>query len=296
MKADDLFQSVTDKIVAAIENQQTGQWSKPWTSVFGGGISSNYTTKKSYSGFNVLALMMEQEQAGYSSPLWATYRQWQSVDGQVRKGESGTRLVKWGFTDYCNSCDFKGKGACLQHPTDTYRRGWASTFVVFNIDQVDGVDAPVPDLPESEAERLEHIDAFVASLGAEIRYVAGDRAYYRRTQDDITLPLLEQFPTTRGFYSTLLHEVTHWTGAPDRLEREKGTVFGDQKYAAEELVAEIGAAFLMARFGVDHEPHLNTTSYLAGWLKALKSDPRNLYRAAKLAQEAVNWMDEKVAA
>ena len=290
-KTDDLFEKITSRIVEAIETGNAGQWDKPWTSVLAeGGLPMNATTGKAYQGMNAFIGMMEQAINGYTSGHWATYKQWQTKDAQVRRGEKGTTMVKWGVTYTCGACKSKGPKPCATKGHASDKHVWASSFTVFNADQVDGYDAPAPKMPSAAPERLAEVEEFIAATGATIRHLAGDRAYYTPATDIITLPMREQFATAQGYYGTALHELTHWTGAEHRLARANGKVFGDDRYAWEELVAELGATFLAAHLGVEVEPHGEHAAYLASWLRVFKDDPRALYRAAKQAQEAFAYL------
>ena len=292
-KTDELFETITARIVEAIETNNAGNWSKPWTTMLAEtGIPTNATTKKRYQGMNALIGMVEQAVNGYQSGLWATYRQWASKDAQVRKGEKGVKMVKWGVTYRCSACDYKGQRPCSkskQHVND--KNIWASSFTVFNADQVDGFEVPKPKTDGlTEPERMEAVEDFITATGADIVHVAGDRAFYMPSTDRITLPLREQFETPQGFYGTALHELGHWTGAEHRLNRESGKVFGDSRYAWEELVAELTSTFLAAHFGIEVEPHGEHAAYLASWLRTIKGEPRALYRAAKQAQAAMTFL------
>lgn len=291
-KTDELFETITKKVIEIIESGETGKWDKPWTSILGGtGLHQNASTKKDYQGFNQLALMVEAFLNGYEMPVWATYKQFQALGGQVRKGEKGTPLVKWGVTYFCDACKHKGAFVCKVHGNQAAsKKVWASSFTVFNVAQQDGFEVARPAETLTEPERFENVERFIAATGATIKFVAGDRAYHRRDTDEITLPLREQFKTAQGFYGTALHELTHWSAGPDRLERVKGTVFGDENYAKEELVAELGATFLAAKFGVEVDPSEEHAVYIAGWLRAIKDDPKALYRAARDAQKATEFL------
>lgn len=291
-KTEELFEVITTKIIKAIESNADGNWDKPWTTILGaGGLGFNASTKKAYRGFNQFVLMFERALWGYDQNIWATYKQYEKLGGQVKKGEHGTKLVKWGKTYRCDieSCESKGRKPCPKpnHESSVYM--WASGFTVFNIAQQEGFEFELPDLG-GEPERLAHVEEFIENSGANIQHVAGDRAYYNRSYDKITLPLREQFDTLHGFYGTALHEITHWTGHESRLDREFGKVFGNETYAGEELVAELGATFLAAHFGVEVEPHLEHANYLKYWLSQLKEDPRALYRGASEAQKAVEFL------
>lgn len=290
-KTDTIFAKITDSLVDTIQTGNAGSWNKPWTTVIAGsGLGINAHTKKAYQGMNQLVLMIETATNDYSANVWATYKQFQALGGQVRKGETGTKLVKWGKSYRCNDCDHKGRSKCSTKGHKSTASLWASEFTVFNVDQQDGFSIERPAATLTEPERLEAVEAFLADTGANIRHQLGDRAYYDRIADQITLPERAQFDTPQGYYGTALHELTHWTGAKTRLDRVKGRVFGDAAYAGEELVAELGATFLAASFGVELEPHPEHAAYLASWLTSLKADPRALYRAAKDAQAAFDYL------
>ncbi len=292
-KTDDLFAEVTDKLITMIEDAESGKgkWSKPWTTVLAGaGIGTNVTTKKEYKGWNIIALMMSQAENEFTYPLWATYKQWAGIGAQVQGGEKGTQLVRWGVSYRCAACGTKGATPCdAGHPNE--RTMWATLFTVFNADQVDGYEVVEEDLGD-EPTRLAAVETFVENTGAVINYVKQNRAFYDSLVDEITMPVREQFNTPASFYGTELHELTHWAGGPNRLDRTKGKAFGDNAYAAEELVAELGSAFLSARYGIEVEPHMDHAKYLSSWLDALKSDPKALYRAAKMAQESVGFLTD----
>lgn len=294
-KSDELFEKISNQLIEAIENGEPGQWKKPWQSIVGHGMPTNVVTKKAYRGFNVLAFWMAQEDGGFESSLWATYKQWQSIGAQVRKGEAGTKGQRWGVSYVCENGCKKGPKPCgiAGHAYD--KRIWGTVFTVFNADQVDGFDAPkVEDLGDGP-EALAEVEAFIAATGANITHKAGDRAFWKINTNEITVPLREQFETQQGYYGTVLHEITHWTGGDDRLGRSQSGVFGSNQYAAEELIAELGSAFLAAHFGIEAVPHVEHAAYLKGWAKTLRDDPKAIYKAAKAAQEAVEYLLEMTA-
>lgn len=297
-KTDDLFQQVTDKLIAMIRDAEEngGKWDKPWTTVLAGaGIGSNVTTKKQYQGWNIISLMLSQVENEFTYPLWATYKQWASIDAQVKGGEKGTQLVRWGATYRCAVDNWKGPRPCSNNHVNE-RSMWATVFTVFNADQVDGYEVQDVELGD-EPTRLAAVETFIENTGAVIEHVKQNSAHYTPSTDKITLPVREQFDTPQGYYGTALHELTHWSGGGGerRLEREVGKIFGSEQYAGEELVAELGSAFLSAGFGIEVEPHINHAAYLKNWLAALESDPKALYRAAKLAQESTNFLTELAA-
>lgn len=288
----EIFETITASLIRTIKAGQAGKWQKPWTTTFANmGLPGNATTLKPYSGINVLVLWMAGLDNDYPTARWATFKQWQGIGAQVRKGEKGTKCVKWGVSVTCE-CGYKGPKACTKHPVKQQsKRVWASQFTVFNEAQVDGYEAPEV-VTSPDTVTIDTMEAWVASTGANIREVAGDRAYYNRESDQITVPLRTQFNTPQGFYGTVLHELGHWTGALSRLAREKGKRFGDHAYAAEELIAELTAVYLSAQLGVEVEPHQEHAAYLESWLGVLEADPMNLYRAAKDAQAAATYLTD----
>ena len=275
-KSNEVMEAVASKIIAAMEaGQVNGEWKKSWA---GGAIAMNAVTGKQYKGGNLIALWVLGEDFG--SGYWATYKQWQSVGAQVRKGETGTRLVKWspipckdhGATEQCSSC---GKMV-------------PNVFTVFNADQVDGWEGN-PDAIKNLDERIADADDFLKATGAEIKHTDEGRAYYRPSTDSITLPHFESFTSAEAYYATAAHELIHWTGHESRLDRQMAKKWGDDDaYAAEELVAELGAAMLCATLGISDTPRPDHAQYLKFWVGRLKDDYRLLWNAASLAQKAVD--------
>jgi len=280
-------ETITNQIIAAIE-KGAGEFMMPWhRKGISSGMPHNPISKTTYSGANVLALWMGKEANGYSSDSWATYKQWQSKGAQVRKGEKSTLGVYWNSTD---------KKVQSEEGEESVRRTmFASAFFLFNADQVEGYQvetvAATPDL----TERLASAETVIANTGAIIRH-GGARAYYDRIADNVTMPDRWRFmntetsTATQGYYSTLLHELTHWTGSKDRLDRIKGKRFGDENYAFEELVAELGASFLCAHLGIENEPRLDHAQYIENWLQVLKNDKQAIFSAASYASKAMNYI------
>lgn len=285
MKAEQIFEQVTGQIVKAIEEGGLDPWQVPWRNV--GGLPTNATTHVAYKGGNVLVLWLTQQIQGYPTAEWLTYKQAESIGAHVRKGEHGTHLIKWSVT--------RCKGTSADHRCEKCGRLVPFGFVVFNVAQVDGYEAPAIEDGLSEAERLDHADAFFDAVGSDVRH-GGDRAFYAQVGDFIQIPEFAQFTEPADYYSTLGHEHVHWTGHKARCDRTFGKRFGDDLYAAEELVAEIGSAFLCATLGITNTPRADHASYLAHWLKVLKAEPRALYEAASKAQKAVDFLTTKVEA
>jgi antirestriction protein ArdC len=281
----DVYRAVTDKIVLAIE-AGAGEFQLPWHRS-GPAIArpSNAETGKAYRGVNVVALWAEATLAGYPSGHWASYQQWQSVGAQVRRGEAGSTIVFFREIERDEPAEADEEGA---------RRFVARAFRVFNAAQVDGWAEPERVSPEPAAV-IEAAEAFVLASGANVRH-EGQSAFYRPGDDLIVLPERRRFCGTltstpaESYYATLLHELTHWTGAKHRLDREFGKRFGDHAYAIEELVAELGAAFLCADLGIANEPRPDHAAYLSRWLQILKQDARAIFTAARLASQAGDFL------
>lgn len=279
---DDVYQRVTNQIIEAIE-KGAGEWRMPWHKVAADNFApANVISKKPYRGVNVLSLWASAAEKGYASGLWATYPQWQQLGAQVRKGETSTLVVFWKF-------DRQDEEAQSDDDEKSKRRSvLARGYHVFNADQVDGFILPPIEVvpPEQRVERAEHL---FSRLGAEIRH-GRNRAFYHPAGDYIQLPRFEIFKEAAAYYSTLGHECTHWSGAPHRFNRDLKGRFGTEAYAAEELIAELGAAFLCAELGIANEPRPDHAAYVQNWLKVLRNDKRAIFTAASKAQQAVDWM------
>lgn len=278
MKANEVFENVTAKVVAMIETgMEEGRWVRPWATL-GKGRPHNVTTKKPYRGGNVWGFMVEQLVKGYPTGEWASYKQWQAKGAQVRKGEKGTWGVYW--KPMTKTDPVTGKQEDFLIPL---------AFNVFNAAQVDGYEPKAVEGGLTDAERQEAADAYFKAIGAKINY-GGDTASYQPVADQINMPTFAQFHTPEAFYGTLAHEHTHWTGHETRLNRNLKNRFGDDAYAAEELVAELGAAFVMADLGIATEPREDHAHYLKHWLKVLKADPKALFTTTTAAQKAADFL------
>jgi antirestriction protein ArdC len=277
----DIYQSVTDSIIQAIE-AGAGEWRMPWHRP-GGVQPINVSSRKFYRGINTLALWVSSEINGFGSSVWGTYKQWREIGAQVQAGSRGTQIVFWKTLNPGESEGEENAQGDRDKP-----RFVARGFTVFNSAQVDGFDhEPVHCL--SEIERVNVIDEFVAATGARIEH-GGGRAYYAPQPDRIQMPPLNYFEDVIPYYGTLLHELTHWSGAKHRLDRTFGDRFGDQAYAFEELVAELGAAYLCSSLGITVEVRRDHAQYIESWLKVLKHDKRAIFTAASLAQKATDFL------
>ncbi len=275
----DVYQRVTDQIIEAIE-RGADAWQMPWhqSTV----IPHNALTGKPYRGVNILSLWAIATANNYHSGIWATYAQWQELGAQVRKGEKSACIVFWKFR---NSAEETETG---EEEDDKKHGPIARGYNVFNADQVDGFLLPeVPTLPPTE--RIESADRFFAKLPADLRH-GGNRAYYSPREDFIQLPPFAVFKEAASYYAILGHEYIHWVGAPHRLHRDLKGRFGDHSYAAEELIAELGAAFLCADLGLANEPRPDHAAYVQNWLTVLQQDNRAIFTAASKAQAAADWL------
>lgn len=289
----DVFQSITAKIVAAIE-AGAGAATMPWH----GGILSpafpmNAATEKPYRGVNIPALWADATFKRFISGYWASYRQWQTLGAQVRKGERGSLIVFWKKVEQ-QQLDLKQEGE------DTSPRFVARASYVFNAEQVDGWQPPVPKL-RNQVQINQEVAAFIEATGADVRHGV-HVARYRRDVDWIEMPNPELFvgtstsSPTEAYHAVLCHELVHWSGAGYRLNREFGKRFGDRSYAFEELVAELGAAFLCSAFRISNEPRLDHASYVSSWLEIFDRDTKAIFTAASKAQEAVEYLMHLAAA
>jgi antirestriction protein ArdC len=291
----DVYARVTDALVAAIESGMARgkDWRMPWHRRRDPGgppmLPVNVARGAAYRGVNTLALWAAAEARGYPGGLWGTYRQWAELGGQVRKGERAATVVFWRFPDAAKG---GGEAEDEEEAEEGARRGpWARAYPVFNAAQVDGAALPASTAPVlPEAARIAEAEAFFAALpGLDLRH-GGNAAFYSPATDHVQMPPFADFRTGEGYYATLAHEAAHWTGHPSRLARDLTGRFGSGAYAAEELVAELGAAFALAALGLAAEPREDHARYVAHWLGLLCGDRRAIFTAAGKAQAAADWL------
>jgi antirestriction protein ArdC len=238
-----------------------------------------------YSGINVLLLWSQALAHGFSASMWMTYRQARALGGQVRRGETGSMVV------YANRVTRPEQD---ENGEESERAvAFMKAYTVFNVEQVEGLPEEYRGIASARLEpaaRADHAERFFAFTGADIRH-GGDHAYYRLESDHVQMPPFEWFGDADAYYATLGHEVTHWTRHPGRLDRDFGRKrWGDAGYACEELVAELGAAFLCADLGLTPDVREDHASYIASWLEVLKNDKRLVFTAAAHAQRAVDYL------
>jgi antirestriction protein ArdC len=268
-----IYQQVTDSIIKQLE-QGTTPWVKQWN-----GSSSadhNAVSKKGYNGINTLILAMSAAANGFKSNEWATYKQWLQLGGQVRKGTKGTTIIFYS--------PVSGSKTAADGSEKTYHYVLKS-YSVFNADQIDGYTAP---LVESKPfNSIAALEALATDSGAVIKH-GGDKAFYSPSNDFIQMPHKTDFTNEAAYYATLLHELAHWSGNAARLNRDLSGRFGNEAYAAEELIAELSAAFLCAEYQIDGD--LRHAGYIASWLRILKNDNKAVFKAAAMAQKSADYI------
>ncbi len=282
----DVYARVTDAIIAELE-KGVRPWLKPWNAEHMAGKINRPLRHNGepYKGVNVLMLWMAAEMQRFAAPYWMTFNQAKALKACVKKGAKGSLVV---YADRITRTETGEDGEDAER--DIY---FMKGYTVFNAEQIEGlpphfyaIAAPQLD----PVQRIEAADLFFANTGADIRH-GGNQAYYAQGSDHVQMPPFESFRDAEGYCATLAHELTHWTKHPARLDRDFGRKrFGDEGYAREELVAEIGAAFLACDLGITPEPRDDHASYLAHWLQVLREDKRAIFQAAAYAQKAVEFL------
>lgn len=279
--ASSAYDLVTDKI---IEQLRTGvaPWAKSWNSA--SNLRPLRHNGEPYRGINVLLLWIAAAEGGFASPFWMTYKQAQEFGGQVRKGEKSTTVVYAGIIEKEDITD----------PDRINKIPFMKTYAVFNASQIDNLPEKYSTASTDPiADHLTDAYKFFTATGADIRE-GFNNAYYVPSKDYIAMPTRESFATPEDHASTLAHELIHWTGPKDRLNRYVKAENGTKDYALEELVAEIGAAFLGADLGIEVTPREDHASYIAHWLEILGNDKRAIFRAASAAEKATKFLHEQV--
>lgn len=270
-----VYDAITSKIVALLEAGKA-KGSVTWNGQGEGGrMPYNLKSGERYRGANVLSLWITAEERGYSSSAWLTYKQAAELGGQVRRGEKSSLGIYFSKFD---------KSATGEDGTEeTKRIPFAKPFWVFNLDQIDGIARPEP---ATSWDPLERAEAVIRESGADVEE-GGTRAFYNPIKDSVRLPDRSRFRSPENFYVVGFHELSHWTGHKSRLARDLKNRFGTEAYAMEELVAELGSAFVCAETGVRGELE-HHASYVESWLKVLKGDRRAIFTAASAASSAAN--------
>jgi len=282
----DVYTRVTDRIIADLE-QGVRTWMKPWSAEHAAGKISRPLRHNGtpYRGMNILLLWGEAMAKGYAAPIWMTFKQALELEAHVRKGEHGSLVV---YANSITRTETNKKGE------DTEREiPFMKGYTVFNVEQIEGLPAHYyaqPENPLPLSERIESADHFMTATGATLQH-GGNRAFYAPGRDLVQMPPFEAFKDKESYYATVLHELTHWTSHKSRLDRSfDAKRFGDHGYAREELVAELGAAFLCADLGITPEIRDDHAAYLGHWLKVLTEDKRAIFSAAAHAQRAADFL------
>jgi len=291
MSKRDIHSQITNNIITLLERVDMKDYRAPFASLAEQGLPTNGTTGENYNGINIPNLWVEQQVKGFQSAKWATFKQWLSIGATVKKGEKASQIVFFRALEKTETDD-NGKEREFKIPM-------LKTFSVFNADQVDGYSDPDatkeagPDL----VERVETVESYCQNTKAEIRH-GGSSAYYSLSDDYIQMPHTQAFrdttfsTATEAYHSVLLHELTHLTGSKKRLNRDQVSVKVDKaKYAFEELVAELGAAFMCAKFEIKQAAREDHALYIKSWLAALKNDNTFIFKAAAEASKAVQFLD-----
>lgn len=280
-------QEVTDSIVKMLE-EGVAPWQKPWEA---NALPFNPTTDKAYRGGNAVHLLATAIQRGYEDPRWMTYKHAAQNGYQVRQGEKGTHIEFWEVKEKADSKGHDSADSAEKDQKEAERRLIHRVYTVFNARQIEGI--PKYQAKERTAfEAAQSGERILSSSGARIAHDQHYKAFYRRATDSIHLPPKDSFADAPGYYGTALHELAHWTGHPTRLNRSTLTEayrFGDTNYAKEELRAELASMFLAAELGVPHDP-ANHAAYVGSWIKALKDDKNEIFRAAHDASAAADFV------
>lgn len=282
-------QVVAEKLIEQLKSG-TAPWQRPWEPGQPNAyLPFNPTTGKRYRGINAIHLMAQ----GRSDSRWMTYKQAAAVGAQVRRGEKGTLVQYWKFSEEQNKLDENGRPVLDENgkpvkETVMLERPRVFFATVFNAEQIDGLP-PLTPPKEQTWNAIERAERILKASGAKITHVHGDQAFYRLSTDSITLPERGQFASADRYYATALHELGHWTGHPSRLNRDLANPFGSEAYAKEELRAEIASMILGDELGIGHDPGQHA-AYVASWIKVLQDEPMEVFRAAADAEKIHDYV------
>jgi antirestriction protein ArdC len=283
----DIYEKITNQIVCELE-KGVRPWLKPWNA----GHTAGRITRPlrgngiPYQGINVLMLWSAAMEKGYASPTWMTFKQALEFKAHVRKGEQGSLVV------YADKI-IRSEADAESGEATEYAIPFIKGYTVFNVEQIDGLPERFYAKAEPRTEtvqRIARVESFFAATGANVRH-GGNMAYYNISQDFVQMPPIEAFRDAESYYATRAHEKIHWTRHPSRLDRDFGRKrYGDEGYAMEELVAELGSAFLSADLELTPEVRDDHAAYIASWIKVLKNDKRAIFSAASHAQRAADFL------
>lgn len=285
-QTDDIYTRITNKILADLEKGEL-TWRKPWNSEH---LTQNVQrplrwNNIPYTGINTIVLWATSAERAYHLPHWMTFKQALELKGNVRKGEKGTQVI-YAEQMTKEQEDKDGELQLVQIP-------FLKSYTVFNVSQIEGLPEHFYETPEqtpaNSPQRINELENFFAQTKADIR--SGYKAAYYSMDDYVTMPPIESFETANDYYGVLAHEITHWTKHPTRLNRDLGRKhWGDEGYAKEELVAELGACFLAADLGFEPMPEEKHAAYIQSWLQALQDDKKLIVFAASHAQKATEYL------
>ncbi|HCY54780.1 MAG TPA: antirestriction protein ArdC [Oceanicaulis sp.] len=281
----DIYEEITNKIISQLEDGRL-PWVQPWARNGNSSVAMplNASTGRTYSGINILLLWGAAIERGFAGQSWLTFRQALSLGGNVRKGERGTTVV---YAD--KFVPQSEKDRALQSGDEPSAIPFLKRFTVFNADQCEGLPEHIapqaPPVPEGLIDPTVH--AIISATGIDFR-IGGDRAFYVPRHDYVQVPPPQAYFDTIDWHRTALHELGHATGHPSRLDRDLSGSFGCRKYAFEELIAEMTAAFTCAALGI--EPTVRHADYIGSWLEVLREDKRAIVRAASQASKAADWI------
>ena len=277
----EIYSQVTEQIIADLE-AGTVPWEQPWNGGFS--LPRNGSTQNFYSGINILILWMRQKKACFSSSQWLTFNQAKTLGGSVKKGEKATRILFYSPL----KIEEKNDAGNVEEKTISMLK----VHSVFNLTQIEGLESLI-EIERGTAQRSEpeiciEAEKVLQNSGAKVSFDGGPMAFYDIASDSIHMPEKTMFKDQLGFYGTLLHELTHWTGAETRLNRKLESTKVKSQYAAEELVAELGSSFLCAHVGLKYTTQ--HASYINEWLKVLREDKGAIFRAASQARVATEFL------
>ena len=291
------YRRVADQLIEQIE-EGTARWTQAWQPGEKA-MPRNVATGKAYRGGNSVWLASVADQRGYDDERWGTYKQVKGLGGQVRRGEKGSAILFWQFETRKLARDRNGRPVLDGEGQPVYEtvaldRPRSYPYTVFNAEQCNGLPRREPQAGAHAWGSIEEAERVLKESGAAIENAGQNRAYYDLRRDRIILPYREQFPTGPAYYQTALHELGHWTGHPDRLNRatliqgiEEG--FPSPQYAREELRAEISSMMTGDRLRIGHDPSRHA-AYVGSWIQALRDDPREIYRASQDAQVITDYV------